>query len=175
MPREARPRRTHNILPAQAFLPSLEAFPEPRDVLSKGSSSKTGYPGASILERLCWRSLRHGEEALYLAGEAINVGFENRWTLAGRKLAHGIAVAAHRTGEHDFACSASIAHPVGIAAGADEIASSIEIERVHRQRDRLAGLASAYFEDVEVAADQADPDEKCKRMAEDAIEGAGPR
>jgi hypothetical protein len=113
---------------------------------------------------------------LYLAGEAVKVGFENRWTLAGRKLAHGIAVvAAHRTGEHDFTCSTSIAHPVGIAAGADEIPPSIEIERVHRQRDRLAGLASADFEDVEVAAGQADPDEKCKRMAEDAIEGAGLR
>ena len=62
---------------------------------------------------------------MYVAGEAIKVGFENRWTLAGRKLAHGIAVAAHRTGEHDFACSASIAHPVGIAASADEIAPPI--------------------------------------------------
>ena len=139
MPREAKPRRTHNILPAQAFLPSLEAFPEPRAVLSKGSSSKNRVPRRQILERLCWRSLRHGEEALYLAGEAINVGFENRWTLAARKLAHGIAVAAHRTGEHDFACSASIARPVGIAAGADEIASSIEIERVHGQRNSLSG------------------------------------
>jgi len=51
----------------------------------------------------------------------------------------------------------------------------VKVLSVHRQRDRLAGLASAGFEDVEVAADQADPDEKSKRLAEDAIEGAGVR
>jgi hypothetical protein len=36
------------------------------------------------------------------AGEAVEIGFENR-PAAGRKLAHGVA-AAHRAGEHDLAC-----------------------------------------------------------------------
>src|SRR5216683_6557926 len=48
---------------------------------------------------------------------AVEIGRENRWTQAGAKLAHGIAAAAHRADERDFACRAGIAHPVGVAAG----------------------------------------------------------
>src|SRR5215472_12531403 len=69
---------------------------------SVGRGSKTGYCGARPLNASHCRSLRHGEEALHLAGEAVEIGLENR-PAAGRKLAHGVA-AAHRAGEHDFAC-----------------------------------------------------------------------
>ena len=49
-----------------------------------------------IIECFHRRSLRYGEEALDLAGEAVEIGFENRWTQAGGKLAHGIAAPPHR-------------------------------------------------------------------------------
>jgi hypothetical protein len=48
-----------------------------------------------------------------------------------------------------------------------------EIERVYRQRDFLATRSPADFENVEVAADQTNPDEKNKRVTEDAFDGAG--
>jgi hypothetical protein len=74
-------------------------------------------PRRQIVECLHGRSLRDGKEALHLAGEAIKMVVENRRTLAGGKLADGIAVAAHRASEDDFACRADIAHPIGCAAG----------------------------------------------------------
>jgi hypothetical protein len=106
------------------------------------------------------------EEALYLAGESVKIRFEDRWTHAGRKLAHGIAVAAHRADEHDLACRTGIAHPVGIAASADQVVPPIEIDRVHRQRDCLTALSPPDFENVEVAANHANPDQKSKYTAE---------
>src|SRR6266436_5377481 len=132
-------------------------------------------PRRQIVECFHRRSLWDGEEALHLAGEAVKIGFENRWTLAGRELAHGIAVAAHRASEDDFACRADIAHPIGFTAGGDQVAPPIEVKRVHRQRDCLATLSSANFENVEVAANQASPDEKNKRMTQDAFDGAWPQ
>jgi hypothetical protein len=95
-------------------------------------------PRRQIVECFHRRPLWDGEEALQLAGEAAKIGFENRWTLAGRELAHGIAVAAHRASEDDFACRADIAHPIGFAAGGDQVAPPIEVKRVHRERDCLA-------------------------------------
>jgi hypothetical protein len=103
---------------------------------------------------------------------AIKIGFEDRWTHARGKLAHSIAVAAHRAGEHDFACCTGIAHPIGIAAGADQISPPIEIERVYRQPEYLAAFSPTDFENVEVAADKANPDESSERTAQDAIDGA---
>ena len=115
------------------------------------------------------------EEALDLAREAIEIGLQNRWTHVGWKLARGITAAAHRADEHDFARGAGIAHPVGVAARTDQIALAIEIERVHRKRDRPAALSSADFENVEVAADQADPNQKNERPAKAAFDGARPQ
>jgi hypothetical protein len=88
--------------------------------------------------------------------------------------ARGIAVAAHGAGEHDFAGCAGIAHPIGNAAGADQIPPPIEIERVHRQRDCLLTLSPPNFENIEVAADQANPNESSERTTQDAIDGARP-
>ena len=87
--------------------------------------------------------------------------------MQGGKLAHGIAVAAHRASEDDFACRADIVHPVGSTAGADQVAPSVEIERVHRYRDCLATLSATHFENVEVPTDQANPDQKNKHMTQD--------
>jgi hypothetical protein len=128
-------------------------------------------PRRQIVECFHRRSLWDGKEALHLAGEAVKIGFENRWTLAGRELAHGIAVAAHRASEDDFACRADIAHPIGFTAGGDQVAPPIEVKRVHRERDCLAALSSANFENVEVAANQANPDEKNKCTTQDAFDG----
>jgi hypothetical protein len=72
-----------------------------------------------IIECFHRRSLWHREEALYFACEAVEIGFENRGALVARKLADGIATAAQRAGEDDFTRRADIAHPVGIAAGAN--------------------------------------------------------
>jgi hypothetical protein len=131
-------------------------------------------PRRQIVKCFHWRSLRDQEEPLYLAGEAVKIGFEDRWTLAGRELAHGIAVAAHRASEDDFACRADISHPIGFAAGADQVAPPIEVKRVHRERDYLAALSSANFENVEVAADQTDPNEGSEDTTQDALSGAWP-
>src|SRR5437773_4177323 len=81
-------------------------------------------------------------------GEAVEIGFENRRTQAGRK-----ARARHNGGgtsadECHFACRAGITHPVGVAAGADQIAPPLELEWVHRQRDRPPALSPADFEYV---------------------------
>jgi hypothetical protein len=78
----------------------------------------------------------------------------------------------HRADEHDFARGAGVAHPIGVAAGTDQIALPFEIERVDRQRDRPAALSPADFENVEVAADEANPNQKNQRTAQDALEGA---
>src|SRR6202030_3790066 len=48
----------------------------------------------------------------------------------------------------------------------------IQIERVHRQRDFLPTPSPPHFENVEMAADQANPDESSERTAQDAIDGA---
>jgi len=48
------------------------------------------------------------------------------------------------------------------------------IERVHRQRDCPAALSPTDFENVEVAADQANPNEKNEHAIQDAIEDAPP-
>src|ERR1700730_11919421 len=131
-------------------------------------------PRRRIVECFHRRSFLDGKEALHLAGEAVKIGFENRRTLAAGKLAHGIAVAAHRASEDDFACRADIAHPIGFAAGADQVAPPIEVKRVHRERDYLAALSSANFEHVEVAADQTDPNEGSEDTTQDALSGAWP-
>ena len=115
-------------------------------------------PRRYIVERFHRRSFRDREESLNLAIEAVKIGFENRWTHPREKLAHGIAMAAHCADEHHFACRAGIAHPVGIAAGANEITPPLEFEQIDRQRDCLATLPAPDFENVEVAADQANPD-----------------
>ena len=73
------------------------------------------------------------------------------------KLAGSIVLTTHRADEHDLARRAGVAHPVGVAAGADQIALSVEIERIDRQRDRPSALSPADFENAEVAADQPDP------------------
>jgi hypothetical protein len=73
------------------------------------------------------------------------------------------------TDEHHFARGAGIAHPVGVAAGADQIALSFEIERVHRQRDCPAALSSTDLENEEVTADQANPNKQSERTTENAF------
>src|SRR5271166_122574 len=78
-------------------------------------------------------------------------------------------VTAHRPDQCDFARCPGIADPVRFAAGADQIAPAIEIEQVHRQRDRSAALSTADFEDVEVPADQANPDEIPEHTSEAAF------
>jgi hypothetical protein len=83
-------------------------------------------------------------------------------------------VAAHRASEDDFTCRADIAHPIGFAAGRDQVAPPIEVKRVHRERDCLATLSSANFENVEVAADQTDPNEGSEDTTQDAFNGAWP-
>ena len=50
--------------------------------------------------------------------------------------------------------------------------ASCRDRRGPRAGDRLSALSPPDFEDVKMAADQADPDEKCKRMPEYAINGA---
>ena len=88
---------------------------------------------------------------------------------------HGIAAAAHCADEHDFARRAGIAHPVGIAASADQVVLPREFDRVHWQRERPAALSPADLENIEVAADQADPNETCEDTAKDALDGARPQ
>lgn len=127
-----------------------------------------------IVERLHRRSLRDREEALDLAGEAVEICLENGWTHVGWKLARMVAAAAHRTDERDLTRRPSIAHPIGVAAGADQVALPFEIERIHRQRDRPAALSPSDFEYVEVAPDQANPYEKHERTSQDALEGVRP-
>ena len=122
-----------------------------------------------ILECVHCRSLRHRKKALHLAGKAVEIGFEDRRAQAGRKLRYGIAAAAHRTDESNFACRAGIAHSIRIAACADEIPPPVEIEQIDRQGDRSAALAPAHFEHIEVAADEADADERGEHAAEDSI------
>src|ERR1700752_341096 len=72
------------------------------------------------------------------------------------------------------ACSTGIAHPVGIAASTDQVAVPLEFDRVHRQREFPAAFSPADFEHVEVAADQADPNERNDDAAKDALHGARP-
>lgn len=62
------------------------------------------------------RSLGDREEALHLARETVEIGFEDRRPLAGGKLAHGIIAAAAGTDEHDLAGRGGVARPVGVAA-----------------------------------------------------------
>src|SRR6516162_5900352 len=44
-----------------------------------------------IIERFHRRSLRYWEETLELAGEAVEIGLEDRWTHVGRKFARKVA------------------------------------------------------------------------------------
>jgi hypothetical protein len=83
-------------------------------------------------------------------------------------------VAAHRAGEHHFACRAGITHPVGFAAGADQVAPSLKIERVHWLRDYLVTLSPSDFENVEMAADQANPNERSEDTTQDPLDGGRP-
>jgi hypothetical protein len=66
---------------------------------------------------------------------------------------------------------AGIAHPVGIAPRTDEIAMSVEVDWVDRQREGPAALPPTDFENPEMAADQADPNENNERATEDALDG----
>jgi hypothetical protein len=69
-----------------------------------------------------------------------------------------IALAAHCAGEHHFADRPGVPYPIRIAAGADQVAPPVEIERIYRQRDGPAALSPTDFEDIKVAANQPDPD-----------------
>ena len=69
---------------------------------------------------------------------------------------------------------ASIAHPVGIAAGANQVAVPVEVERVNWQRDYLTALSPTDFENVKVAADQTYPNETREDTSEDSFDGARP-
>src|SRR6516165_8154993 len=124
-----------------------------------------------IVECFHRRSFWHREKALNLAGEAVEIGFEDRRPQVRRKLARTVALADQRADQHDLACRARIAHPVGVAAGADQIALSGEIERVDGQRNRPGAGSSADFENVEMPAHQANSNEKNQRTAKDAVEG----
>ena len=97
---------------------------------------------------------------------------KNRWTHVGWNLARSVAAAPYRADQRDLACCPGIAHPIGVAAGADQIALPFEIERVDRQRDRPAALSPTDFENVEVTADQANPNKQNERTTEDAFKGA---
>src|SRR6516165_11098176 len=130
-----------------------------------------GVTRRQIAERLDRRSLRYRKKALNLTGEAVKIGLENRWTHVRWKLACGVGAAPHRADKHDFTRCPGVAHPVGIASGADEIALPVEIERVDWQRDRPAALSSVDFENVEVASDQADTNEKHEHAAKHTLEG----
>jgi hypothetical protein len=127
-----------------------------------------------VVECLYRRSLCDREEALYFASEAVEIGFENGWTHARREFTHGVTTSAHRAGEHNFACRTGISHPGGIAAGGDKIAPRVEIERIDRQRDRLAAPPSPHFEYIEVPADQANRNEKNERSTKETFGGARP-
>src|SRR6266700_886784 len=108
-------------------------------------------------------------KALHLGGVAVEIGLEDRRTQAWGNLMHAIAPTAQRPGEHDFAGGAGIPDPVRLAASADQIAPPVEFERIHRQRDRPAALSPTDLEDTEVAADQADPNEKREHAADEAL------
>jgi hypothetical protein len=82
-----------------------------------------------VAERFHCRSFRNREEALNLAGEAIEIRFENRRAQLGGKLAYGVATAPQSADEYNFAGCAGIAHPIGIAAGANQIRSPSELDR----------------------------------------------
>src|SRR5439155_26628771 len=71
--------------------------------------------------------------------------------------------------EHDFACRAGIAHPIGVAAGADEIQPAVDLDRIHRKRDHPAACSPADLENVEMAPDQANPYEKDEDAAKEAF------
>ena len=83
-----------------------------------------------VVERFHYRSSWNQEESLNLAREAIEISFENRRAQVGGKLAYGIATALQGADEYDFADCAGIVHPIGIAAGANQIPSPSELNRV---------------------------------------------
>ena len=56
-----------------------------------------------IIEGFHGRSLRYRKEALHVACESLEIGFDDRRTHAGGKFVHGIAQRRHRADEHDFA------------------------------------------------------------------------
>jgi hypothetical protein len=114
-------------------------------------------PRCWIVECFYWRSLGDREEAVRLAGEAVKIGFEDRWTRTGGKLAHGIVVTAHRAGRAPLRLSRGYYAPSWIAAGGDQVTPAIEVKRVHRYRDCPATLSATHFENVEVPVDRANP------------------
>jgi hypothetical protein len=59
--------------------------------------------------------------------------------------------------------------------GGDQVAPPIEVERVYRERDCLAALSPPDFENVEVAADQANPNERSEDTTQDPLDGAWPQ
>jgi hypothetical protein len=86
-----------------------------------------------------------------------------------------VARAAQRADQRDLARGAGVAHPVGFAAGGDQIAPPLEFERIDRQRDRPAARSAGHLENVEMATDEADPDEAHQGAAKAAFDGARPR
>ena len=77
-------------------------------------------------------------------------------------------------GERDLARRPGIANPLGIAPGADQEAAPFEKEQIHGECEGFAGLAAADLENMEVAADQADPDQPCQDAPEASFDGARP-
>jgi hypothetical protein len=80
--------------------------------------------------------------------------------------------AAQGADQRNLARGAGLAHPVGVAAGADQIAPPADLDRVDRQRDCPAALSAADFENVEVTADEANPNNGNKEAAKDAFDRA---
>jgi hypothetical protein len=61
-----------------------------------------------------------------------------------------------------------------VSPRADQVAPSLLIERIHRQRDGLSALPAADFKNVEMALDHTDPNELHQDAAEQALGDARP-
>jgi hypothetical protein len=61
-----------------------------------------------------------------------------------------------------------------MAARSDKVAPPGNLDRIDRQRDRAAALASAHLKNKEMAAHKADPDQTDEHPPEDALDAGRP-
>ena len=111
--------------------------------------------------------------SLHFALEAIEVGFQNLRLLDFGNWAQMKFLAAASLLQCDFSGSFGVANPLRPSPWRDQVALTLQFQKIDRSGEELAGFASANLEKINMRRPQTEADEESEGAVEESFNGGG--